>query len=977
MSKFISEVFPAWGDGKTQLQLTARKNKKSIDAEFVTTPKELAQVLTAWKAYDVYYTVVVFSSTTKEKFKRLPHTIGINRKHVILDFDYKDQIEEFRNPASIYKSVSKLAGKPHMIVSSGNGVHLYYKVRTNNTEKLLDLQLRTINAFSQHGEDLPIIDKRTCRTERDLIRLPGSTNQSASKLVGYKIIDPEGYLQVTSLPAFKVEGFKALKIKPAAGDSPYAADYQAPYDGDPAYIEFLLKECAAAALFVSDSENSFEREEQVRGNHEDVINWAAITNFTESIQDDEVNHYHNMIGIMENYPGSSRDWIEKQVDSVKYPRGCTRWSDDYRPACKGCKYFTEYSGTATPTPIGAAKMAYKKSREVIELKQIHKKIDQDDEAHLTPMGKYVFLDGMLHKYRGDNKAPLLISATSFRLLKGKTTVPDRGSYVMVRIYHKFYYDDRVMKIRGTDSAQLEALASLGIAQVNKVGKTHNPKEELLAYLRHQISFCVQVQYYLGWSKNRAQFAFPEVTYQKDKTGLVHEMTPPIITHEVSRFVKHPKSDASNWWTAANQLFFQLPEMAVYGKLVLASFASVLYYFLPIETGVKGHTMVLVGPPGCGKTVALNAASSVWGHNGFTNTKSDTFPSLINSLGANPFLPVTFDDIMRSGVSLKDDDVAQLTHTITEGRSRARSRTDGDGNLATQEFSTMLLSTSNESLRRMVAKQQNRVDAAGAGMDRITEHYCREQSAYIKTEYGIDIIKQSNELEPKLKVNGGASGREFIRYIMPRRSALMDLMRTNYTTMHHRVGNKRHEAKFLAALDTARQILQNMGRLQAVSDAVIFGSETIESYKKETADIKQVAFTDSVPSATEFSKFYGSTAMKTRITKTHNKINMEVLPAMESNMSLWTGLPMWEFEKANTLERFKKKYPRHKVHALGFEPNLMAMALKKMGCTKPPREVIKTWHDTGQVTRLYTKQLSFNWLGANKSEYKGVIIAWPI
>ena len=157
----------------------------------------------------------------------------------------------------------------------------------------------------------------------------------------------------------------------------------------------------------------------------------------------------------------------------------------------------------------------------------------------------------------------------------------------------------------------------------------------------------------------------------------------------------PGGSLERWSAAANKLFARDCEPHAFA--LLCSFAAPLMRFHSTDEG--GALLVLVGPPGTGKTTALDAAGSVWGqHRALDLNTFDTRASRGVNLGVLGNLPVLYDELEK-----QDEDVLREFVTIfTNGRDRARATVDGGVRHEARTWQTIVIGAANRSVVELVA-----------------------------------------------------------------------------------------------------------------------------------------------------------------------------------------------------------------------------------------------------------------------------------
>lgn len=169
-----------------------------------------------------------------------------------------------------------------------------------------------------------------------------------------------------------------------------------------------------------------------------------------------------------------------------------------------------------------------------------------------------------------------------------------------------------------------------------------------------------------------------------------------------------------------------------------------------STDEGGAILCLVGPPGTGKTTALDAAGSVWGqHRALDLNTFDTRASRGVNLGVLGNLPVLYDELEK-----QDSDVLREFVTIfTAGRDRARATVDGGIRHEARTWQTIVIAAANRSVVELVARQDDN-DALASRILEFPGHLPAGMSD-----------REGTDLRNEMKMNCGFAADLYIRYLV--------------------------------------------------------------------------------------------------------------------------------------------------------------------------------------------------------------------
>lgn len=250
---------------------------------------------------------------------------------------------------------------------------------------------------------------------------------------------------------------------------------------------------------------------------------------------------------------------------------------------------------------------------------------------------------------------------------------------------------------------------------------------------------------MGWKESETGFVIGDVLYhgvgQQERVFSSADVT--LKARDLD-----PRGTLAGWKTAVGALF--RPGFEAQALTVLAGFAAPLMRFANSEEG--GAILSLVsGESGTGKTTGLQAALSIWGQPKALMTQAnDTKRHLGRVLSIAPHMPRGADEI-----NTKQDpaELSRMVLDFTAGRDRGRLNQNASIRETPQGWQTILITTSNSSLRDAVS-----VGNAEAEGFRILEIYPPALPSTVREIAG-------NKLIADLSANAGTAGAEWVRFLV--------------------------------------------------------------------------------------------------------------------------------------------------------------------------------------------------------------------
>lgn len=253
----------------------------------------------------------------------------------------------------------------------------------------------------------------------------------------------------------------------------------------------------------------------------------------------------------------------------------------------------------------------------------------------------------------------------------------------------------------------------------------------------------------------------------------------IVPYKDLSAMYQPKGDIEKWRDVTNYILAQKRDGI--NVAVASAFASPLIKY----TGVSGLTLAIVSEKsGTGKSTALKAAQSVWGHpiKGI-NALSDTANSVIRKLGVLNNLPAYWDELrIREDV----ESFIRMMFQIGQGKEKSRlTQTSQFQDMGT--WNLLMTVASNEYLTDHIDQL---IHSSDAGRRRVFE-------------ITIDDVLDSKELSANMKKfrlledNYGAAGVEYARYLAANHEYVSNLVHKYMEFFTEKLGTNNDERFWLA------------------------------------------------------------------------------------------------------------------------------------------------------------------------------------
>lgn len=296
----------------------------------------------------------------------------------------------------------------------------------------------------------------------------------------------------------------------------------------------------------------------------------------------------------------------------------------------------------------------------------------------------------------------------------------------------------------------------------------------------QITDVAEVYTQFGWKDNMQKFVIGETcitpTGQESArlTDALRMSSKKLFSTEIAYSVA---GDYATWKQAINT--YTKPRMEPYLFAVLTAFGAPLFSFVSASTETGGMVSLLSTASGQGKTTALNAALSVYGHpNSLRLSGKDTHLAVLNRAGIAGNLPVAIDELS----TLDGKQLSSLVHHLTQGRSKVAMTQTGRERDSTLAWRTITLASTNHSIVEAISSEKTVAEAEAM---RLFEYPVGLQDTLIIDKASADVLFNT------FQHNYGHAGIEYLTWLVQNRQAAEELLRKTQVELdiRFRFGNK--------------------------------------------------------------------------------------------------------------------------------------------------------------------------------------------
>jgi hypothetical protein len=655
-------------------------------------------------------------------------------------------------------------------VNSGNGIHLYWPLNKEldpTTWKPLAHRLQDLAKRAGMKVDT------SCTTDcARLMRYPTSLNYADKANP-----KPTSIITDTYEPVDLYEFAALLGVGTTQSGSSDEGELDLPFE-IPEHIKHIDDDTNKQILGVTIFKNIMDRSDscaQLKHIVEDrkVLEepfWRAGLSIAQICEDRE----YAIKMVSEDYPGYTYETAAAKAAKTNGPYTCQAFADLDSDRCEGCKFKGKIS---TPAQLGRyiEPAATEEDRTVeipvevtepaedgvpsIPVKTIKAIIPEYPEPYFRPKGGTGVHKVM--KVPGEPDSSVQICEYDFYVTR-RMNDPDVGEVLWFRVHlpldgiREFYVP--LAEAVARDKLR-DILAKYGIMATD----TKQVTEYLMyvkKWLRHlqMTKQAEKVRSQMGWTQDGTFVVGTKELMGNQPEGQDIVYAPPASRNTNIIPALTERGDFHKWKEVVN--FYANEDMEAYAFAMFLSFGAPLMQFTPLRGGVYN---LVSEHSGIGKSSALLAANSIWGHPfDLLLQKDDTYNLRIHRAGVMQHLPLTIDEI----TNMKPMELSDQMYASTSGRGKNRMEAHTNTErLNLTSWQTPTLTTSNSSVADKLF--MNKSFPEGELM-RVIEVEVRRNTKFPKS--------YTDMLFPQLEQNYGMAWLPYMRYIINHQSDVIAMLR---------------------------------------------------------------------------------------------------------------------------------------------------------------------------------------------------------
>jgi|TARA_R110000824_G_scaffold100272_3_gene238453 hypothetical protein len=678
------------------------------------------------QGYDIYFGLSTFETGNSRKVDNVKY---VNSFFLDLDCgpskDYPNQREALND---LRRFVKKLSLPKPVMVSSGNGVHVYWTLATPcSVDAWLPVALRLKKLCVEHALQA---DAAVTADAARILRIPNTHNHKSDPPTEAKLIG-----DMDSAPVVDFDEFSDLLgggVPKEQKFTPNAMTAMMMDNTENVFKDIVIKNQKGTGCGQLDNiiKNQGEISEPL---------WRAGLSIAKFCVDaDKAVHY-----VSKKHIGYDYNVTEEKASLIKGPYLCNTF-DEYNPdMCHECPHWGKIK---SPIALGRR---IKEAEEEVESPAMN--------LPNSPLSKYVIPKYPRPYFRGANGGIYI-----------QVRDPD-GDPVDRLIYHNDLYVVRrlrdaeigeaiVMRLHlpkdGVREFTMPLTAVTSKEELRKQlamqGVTLSKMDELMQYITTWVNELQaqaeadEARKQFGWTSDEGgSFILGNQEIFKDKVGF----NPPSAQTTGLFPAFEPKGTLEAWKDTMN--FYNREGFELHQFVVGTSFGSPLMQFSPINCAAL-H--IYSKDSGVGKTTAMAAGVTVWGSSeDLIIHERDTFNTKMNRGEVYHNLPLYMDELTNT----KGRDLSNLAYQLTGGRQRGRMSASANMERHRGEAWRLLaVTTGNTSMveRISIIKAMPKAEA-----QRILE--CRVKRIHFDTK------EETDKFSADIKNNYGHAGKEYVQYVM--------------------------------------------------------------------------------------------------------------------------------------------------------------------------------------------------------------------
>lgn len=736
--EFLTVVLPEL-TGKEAYHTFTRKNENVIGNVHTTIDSIINKYNNS--PYDTYFTVAAFKDASNRKRQNVSKSrtfwIDIDIAKPTVD-SYENIIDAMTALVGVVKSIDL---RPTAVVSSGNGLHVYWVLSEYAGPELWEFLAGYLLAVLKNA-GLKVDSGPTHIASAP--RLPGSLNKKAEKRVEIIGWYPRNKLSIYSfasklkavMPGFLKKDTEPIDKKEVPKQNFRPINAQIVVDGCKQIANMGLAEYPA---------------------------WFAAMSVLRCCIDGQV-WAHKLSGIHPNYNQKETDDKFASANS-NGPTTCATFHEYSPQLCEGCIHRGKIT---TPAMIPEPAITVVKMNDPVKEEEWNL-IPRQRSVETLKFNDYIWVsrsDGIYVRESKDAEETVLEQVCTSQLFY-KHTVYEIDAYnkrKQVFIFLAKHPNGKVEECRLSpeDISTAQSIAcwagnnNIAISSVSRRRDLMNYLNAYLKEVMHKGDNVKQVESF-GWTeivdKNTKEKILGFVTEEGiiTKKGLAPVALSPMLKEEGDKMLG--TSGSFKEWKKVPALYSKYNQKV--GELAIClSFAAPLMHF---ASGDSGNAFFSLWSPetGLGKSQLLSAAASVWGKpKANMVTGADSTVSRGRRLAMWKNLPVFMDEVS----NVDERDLYNLAYMVANGEEKHKLQSSGLAFGTTGSWKTCTMATSNVSIKNTIAKRSGSSDAT---IQRILEYRCDFRRADKDPQMKQDI----EDIMDICKRNYGHAGKVFIHKLL--------------------------------------------------------------------------------------------------------------------------------------------------------------------------------------------------------------------
>jgi hypothetical protein len=718
---------------------------------FVDSIEELSETIESKKQDShVFIGIANFDGHSRKKAKTL--------KSFFVDLDVgdtKDYSSQEEAVNALGKFIQSQELPPPVVVDSGNGVHAYWMLDT-------EVSAEEWKIYADKFKQLCLnnglrIDPAVTADKARILRCPDTFNFKSNPPTPTKIIS--GSINVYQFEMFKeflgeeehtpFEEIVKTKLTEVSRQMNGLGNFSSKFDiiSRKSLDEESNEGCAQIRHIIRNRESLSEPL------------WYAGLSIAQHCVDRDV--YIHMLS--KDHPGYDPDKTEKKATQTQdKPQSCAVFNDLNPDICPECPHFGKITN---PLILGKTFVSSPTAVEPIKT-----------EVVTLPNGKPLVktsLQGLPPEieregfYRGQSGGiyfkPAPVFDESGEAVEQKTQVVSiYDLYSLKRVISTHEGNCLLMKVDPPHDEPAEFYVPFSVIYdshelrktISKHGVLFNPHSNqwklIMNYLLSWGSYlqadkaAAKMRTQMGWTPDHDAFVVGDVEIKRDGSE-VNSPTSPLCRNIARHIVRTGSYD--KWKEVANKL--NREGLEIHAFVMLTGFGSTLLNY----TSTSGVSVSLTGDTGAGKTGALYAALSIWGHPKDMAVLETTDNGLTGRFLGLHNLPIGLDEVGNMHGRL----LSQLVHKISQGKAKIRMQASINAEREHEMSASLVgLFTTNHSLidKLTITKKDPNGEIA-----RLIEFYLH------KPQLLKDNPEEGRQMFNPLLTNHGWAGPDFIKALV--------------------------------------------------------------------------------------------------------------------------------------------------------------------------------------------------------------------